>query len=167
MVLRSPFYELDRALPYYPVKTHIPTFLVESVQLFPFVSYSNRIGGAQSRLGWEGKLGPVFVFHDGSYIGTSTAYTVPDRTPFYLYQHQVDRQPAGIPLVRGQLGITYQFDLGRRLSITLHPFSQVQLADRYRLYYQTTPLDPIHASSGSMRNRPLSYGLLCHLERRR
>ena len=86
VVLRSPFYELDRALPYYPWKPHLPIYRLESIQIFPNFSFTRPWIKRTASLEWEVRVGPVCQFHEGSAISTTTAYKITDRSSFILYR---------------------------------------------------------------------------------
>ena len=166
VVLRSPFYELDRALPYYPWKPHLSTYRLESIQLFPYFSFSRPLIKRTASLVWEVRVGPVFQFHEGSAISTTTAYKRTDRSSFILYRLGLDRNPMAIPFLRAQVGLRYSFQLGDRVRVGIQPYGQWQWGDRSRIWYQSTPQDPIHASSGHIKNRAWSFGFQCRFERR-
>ncbi|MBM3432325.1 MAG: hypothetical protein FJX92_04885 [Bacteroidetes bacterium] len=40
MQFRSPFYEIDAALPYFPMKKPIPTYRIETIQVNPFLCFA-------------------------------------------------------------------------------------------------------------------------------
>jgi len=69
--LRSPFYELDRAIPYYPGKVHVPTFRLESLQLYPFISIIRPLRSFR-KVEWLLRTGAVFSFHNGNFLSTTT-----------------------------------------------------------------------------------------------
>jgi hypothetical protein len=166
VLLRSPFYELDRALPYYPLRKHIPTYLFEGVQLFPFLSYCRPFGQKNALLDWEIGVGPVFVFHEGYATSTTFAASLPNGTPFVLFQHELDRHPVGIPFLGVQMGVNYAIRVSKRSLFGIHPYGQIQVGDRSRIRYQTTPADPIHTSTGWIKNGAWSFGIQCRYERR-
>lgn len=166
LLFRSPFYELDRSVPYYPRKPHIPTYRFEALQLFPYLYYSRSLFKQMKSLTVEARGGPAFVFHGGNAMSTTTAYATIDRSPFVLYRLGLDRHPMGIPFLSGQLGVAYAFRVGQRMQAGVHPYVQGQWGDRSRIWYQSTPLDPIHTSRGYIKNSEWSFGFLCRFERR-
>ena len=164
--LRSPFYELDRSIPYYPVKKPVPTFQLESVQFNPFVSI-----GAPFRLlkrfSWLLRTGGVFVLHGGNFLSTTTGLTRSDRTPFVLYRLAVHRQPLGIPFSRTQLGLSYQVLDRKKWTCFLQPMIQFDLGDRSEVTFRSVPDDPVFASSGHLRNRKWSAAIVCEVVKKR
>lgn len=166
LILRSLFYELDQALPYYPWKPHLPTYRFESIRVMPFLSYSNSLFKRIKGLDWEARVSPVFVFHEGNALSTTTAYSVRDRSSFILYRLGLDRHPMGIPFLATRLGLSYSVRVGSRWQIGLQPYGQWHWRDRSRVWYQSTPMDPIHASSGYLKNDAWSFGLQFRFERR-
>ncbi len=163
---RSPFYELSKSLTYYPLKPHLATYRFESLQLFPFISISD-MRAASSRLGWSVRVGPVFHFHAGNFISTTTARAVPAQTSFVLYRMRMQGHPMGIPFGRAQVG--FSVDVLRRSKFTwqLNPFLQTDLGDRSRGWYQVVPDDPLYAAEGNLRNGKWSFGILCGFAPRR
>ena len=163
---RSPFYELDRSLPYYPWKPHLPTYRFDALQVFPYLYYTRSLFKQMKSLTVEARVGPAFVFHEGNALSTTTAYTATDRSPFVLYRLGQDRHPMGIPFLSGQLGVAYTFRVVPRMNVGVHPYVQGQWGDRSRIWYQSTPSDPIHTSRGYIKNSAWSFGFLCRFERR-
>ena len=165
-LFHSPFYELSVALPYYPLKKHLPTFQLESIQVYPFFSIGDQLVGLTRWKGWM-RAGPVFGFHSGNFISTTTGRTQPGGTYFVLYQSNVDRQPIGIPFLRLQAGFSYAVFTRSRTTWMLHPYVQAELFDRSRTQYQILPNDPVYVSAGQMRNGNWSFGVLCSVGKKR
>jgi len=161
---RSFFYELDKPLPYYPLKEHIPAFRLESVQLHPFLEYSQPIARS-SHFGLGIRVGPVFSFHGGNHTTIATARAVPDGVPFQLYRLGVYRQPMGIPFFRSQLRGSYWVSVSRGWRWGFHPFVQLDLGDRSRIWYRVVPEDPLHRSEGWLRTGLGAVGLSCAVTR--
>lgn len=162
----SPFYELSTALPYYPLKKHLPTFQLEAIQVYPFFSYSDQLAGLPRWKGWL-RAGPVFGFHSGNFISTTMGRTQPGGTTFVMYQTSVHRQPIGIPFLRLQAGFSYAVLTRSRTTWMLHPYVQAELLDRSRTDYQILPNDPVYVSAGQMRSGNWSFGVLCSIGKKR
>ncbi|MFM7672183.1 MAG: hypothetical protein ACKO6Q_06290 [Bacteroidota bacterium] len=169
--LRSPFFELDAALPYYPLKRHMPAYRVESFTLNPFVGVSGTLDRSE-RIGWVVRVGPVFEFHSGNFLSTTTARTIPGQSSFILYQLYVRRHPLGIPYGRVQAEWSYLFLKRRSINWRLKPFLQLDFGDRSQIRYVALPNDPIRRSesrgNGNYRFRctavPRSLGRECRPE---
>ncbi len=157
---RSPFYELDRPLSYYSLKEHIPTYSFESVQLYPFLSYSRDLSFVH-RLGYAVRVGPVFSLHGGNYTTTATALTNTGRVPFVLYRLGAIRHPMAIPFFRSQFSFSFRFLVHRRFQGIVSPFFQWDIGDRSRSWFRSLPDDPWNVSEGWLRNRKGSFGFLC------
>jgi hypothetical protein len=164
--LRSPFYELDKAIPYYPVKVHVPTYRLESLQLYPFVSIGRPFRSFR-RVEWILRTGGVFSFHNGNYLSTTTGQTQPDRRTFILYRLGVQRHPMGIPHWRTQLGLSCKLLDRKTWSCFLQPLIQFDLGDRSSISFQSVPDDPLLVSAGQMINRKWSVGFLCGFVKKR
>jgi hypothetical protein len=164
--LRSPFYELDRAIPYYPGKVHVPTFRLESLQLYPFISIIRPLRSFR-KVEWLLRTGAVFSFHNGNFLSTTTGQTQPDRRTFILYQLGVQRQPMGIPHWRTQLGLSCKLLDRKSWSCFIQPLIQFDLGDRSSISFQSVPDDPLIVSAGQMINRKWSVGFLCGFVKKR
>lgn len=158
------FYELDAPLPYYPLKSHIPAFRLESVQIYPFISWQGLIP-TLPRIGWGMRVGPVFSFHGGDHSTVATARTVPDGVPFELFRLGVYRQPMDIPYLRTQVQLTYRISLQTRWRVGIHPFMQLDLGDLSRVWYRVVPQDPKHSAERWLHTGMGSWGLSCTVNR--
>ncbi len=161
---RSFFYELDQPLPYYPLKQHIPAFRLESVQLNPFLAWSRPVARS-AHFGWGVLVGPVFSFHGGNHTTVATARAMPTGNPFELYRLGVYRQPIGVPFFRSQLRGSYWVSVSRGWQWGFHPFVQLDIGDRSRIWYRVVPGDPIHSSEGWLRAGTGAVGLSCTIMR--
>jgi len=164
--LHSPFYELDHSLPYYPIKSHLPTHRFESVQVFSFIGIERALMGSE-RIHSVFRLGPVFSVHGGNFLSTTTAWSVTDQRSFILYRLGVRPHPLGIPFWRLQGGVCVKWGERRRLAGSVQLVMSYDIGDRSQVMYQTVPQDAIHVSEGWLRKQRCSFGLLCGLGKKR
>ena len=159
---RSPFYELDKPLSYYALKTHLPTYRLESAQLFSFVSLRGGVLGS-GRLGWRLRTGPVLQFHSGNYLSTTTAISPSTGSVFVLYQLGIQAHPVGIPYWRTQIIGSIRIWKRSLNAIYIEPFASLDLGDRSEIRYLALPDDSINISEGTMKNGKWLLGLLCRI----
>jgi hypothetical protein len=159
---RSPFYELDKPLPYYPLKAHLPTHRFESAQLFLFLSVHGELAGT-GRLGWRLQTGPVLHVHAGNYLSTTTAISPSTGSSFVLYRLRVQGQPMGIPFWRIQGSGSIRIWRRSLKEAYLEPFASLDLGDRSQIRYLALPEDGANMSEGTIKNGKWLVGLLCRL----
>lgn len=159
---RSPFYELNKPLSYYPLKAHLPTYRLESAQLFSFVSMRGAVFGS-ARLGWRLRTGPVLHFHAGNYLSTTMAISPSTGSSFVLYRLRSQTHPVGIPYWRTQIiGSIRIWKRSLRVAY-IEPFASLDLGDRSEIRYLALPDDSINISDGTMKNGKWLLGLLCRI----
>ncbi len=159
--LASYWYELDRSIPYYSERDHIPIFQFESVEITPYIKrYFSPYSSDKFSINIFIISGMCFIITEGS--STNSRYGIRDDNgsqSFQISNFVKEAQKPYIPFLRITGGFEIFKKIGKQHFLGLSPFITWAGLQSERNDLTVLPDDPTYISTGSFKRNRSGYGI--------
>lgn len=159
--LSSDLFELNKSIPYYTAKEHIPIFMVESVEANIYLKkICTLYKRGNNTINLFTSIGPSFNFNEGNSF--HRVYSLRDDNPDKSFQVSFIEEKAQkgyVPYLRTTGGIEILKKIGRQNYLGISPFITWAGLQSENNQLTVLPDDPTYISTGSFKRNRSGYGL--------
>ena len=159
--LSSDLFELNKSVPYYSAKKHIPIYMVESAEANIYIKkYFMIYKSGNNTINLFTSIGPTFNFNEGNSYHSVYSLRDDDRDKSFQVSFIDEKAQKGyVPYVRITGGFEIFKKIGRQYYLGLNPFITWAGLQSENNHLTVLPDDATYISTGSFKRNRSGYGV--------